>query len=419
MSETLQGTRRNLRRPRPRRSIYLDRPRGLLDHLPPEDRQTASNRTPRQINRDLIFEEIRTKQPISRAELSRSSGLQRSTITNIIDELLEDKWVVESAIGASLRGRKPMHLTLNPCNAVVAVDIHPAQTTVAVADLSGKISSEARVTVPSDRSRAMAAIVRAIQNLIAHSPNLTFQGIGISLPGRFSRALDKTIFAPNVPWPIEQIKTLVEKATGLPVAVDNVANACALSEVWFGYSERSQDLVVVNVSEGIGTGIFANGRLLRGSNEGAGEFGQVQIDPHGVRCGCGSRGCWETLASNRAGLRYYQQLTGKTVDSFELLVHRAERGEPDAQTAISQMAESLGRGLHMVVLALAPSQIVVVGEIARLWSLAGPVIEKALQSFPMIGVPVIRTTEYPEQTRLRSAVALIMDEKCWMARTKN
>ena len=87
--------------------------------------------------------------------------------------------------------------------------------------------------------------------------------------------------------------------------VDNVANACALSEVWFGDTDGMHDLVVVNVSEGIGTGIFANGRIIRGEGGLAGEFGHVQVDPNGLACSCGSRGCWETVASNRAGMRYY------------------------------------------------------------------------------------------------------------------
>ena len=93
---------------------------------------------------------------------------------------------------------------------------------------------------------------------------------------------DKPIFAPNIDWPIGRIKSRVEEATGLPVVADNVANACALSEVWFGLSDGMHDLVVVNVSEGLGTGIFANGRILRGEGGFAGEFGHVQVDPEWI-----------------------------------------------------------------------------------------------------------------------------------------
>ncbi len=136
------------------------------------------------------------------------------------------------------------------------------------------------------------------------------------MPGRLDLQLDKSnlekpIFAPNINWPIGRIKSRVEEATGLPVVADNVANACALSEIWFGLSDGMHDLVVVNVSEGLGTGIFANGRILRGEGGFAGEFGHVQVNPNGLPCSCGSRGCWETVASNRAGMRYYTEIAGK------------------------------------------------------------------------------------------------------------
>ena len=95
------------------------------------------------------------------------------------------------------------------------------------------------------------------------------------------------------------------KATGLDVELENAANACVLATVWFDRIHASRNLVVVTVSEGIGTGILVNGQLVRGFNGMAGEFGHVPLDPTGPLCGCGRRGCWEVFASNRAALRYY------------------------------------------------------------------------------------------------------------------
>jgi predicted NBD/HSP70 family sugar kinase len=247
--------------------------------------------------------------------------------------------------------------------------------------------------------------------MIAAHDDVSFEGIGITLPGRFSHQLKKTIFAPNVLWPIAQIKSRVEQATGLPVVVDNVANACALSEVWFGSSDGTRDLVVVNVSEGIGTGIFANGRLLRGNVDAAGEFGHVQMDPDGLPCNCGSQGCWETIASNRAALRYYQELTGDDIVSFDALLQLALAKDRKALEALERMSKALGRGMHMIVSALAPSEIIVVGELTRLWAVASPIIHAELRRFPLVGVPKIRITEDPDKARLRSAVALVMNEK--------
>jgi len=391
----------------PKRSRVIS-PQLVLEH------PGASNRTPRQINRDLIFNQIRINQPISRADLARCSGLQRSTISYIVEELLAEDWVVEGCVGETARGRRPTYLVVNRNKAVVAVDIHPTQMTLAVADLSGSISAECHVDLPTDPGKVIAAIVKQIRKTIADHPESAFQGIGMTLPGRFSHELEKAVFAPNVAWPIAQIKSRVEAATGLPVAVDNVANACALSEVWFGYCESERDLVLVNVSEGIGTGIYANGRLLRGNSEGAGEFGHIQIDAQGLRCGCGSRGCWETVASNRAALRYYAEESKNQASSFERVLDLAESGDAHALSALKRMCTALGRGLHMVVCALSPDEIVVVGELTRLWRTALPLIEEGLRGFPVIGVPNIRVPNEPGRARLRGAVALIINERCWM-----
>jgi predicted NBD/HSP70 family sugar kinase len=370
---------------------------------------SASNRIARQINRNLIFNQIRTKQPISRADLARTSGLQRSTVSLIVEELLGEHWIVEGPVGDIPRGRKPTFLNLNGKRGVLALDIHPAQTTLAVTDLGGKIISLDSIELPSNPQKVIGVILGAIRKMLQAHRDHSFEGIGINLPGRFDPNVERSIFAPNVDWPIGRIKSRVEKATGLPVVVDNVANACALSEVWFGYSDGSRDLVAVNVSEGIGTGIFANGRLLRGEAGVAGEFGHVQLDPAGLRCACGGKGCWETVASNRAGMRYYAEIAGKPVPSFDALLQLALAGDPAGKQAIDKMCEALGRGIHMIALALAPSEIVVVGDITTIWHLAGPMIETEMCRYPLVRTPKLRPAREGSKARLRSAVALIMN----------
>jgi predicted NBD/HSP70 family sugar kinase/predicted transcriptional regulator len=371
---------------------------------------SASNKVPRQINRTLIFNQIRNKQPISRADLARSSGLQRSTVSIIVEELLSDKWIVEGSMGRLPRGRRPTFLNLNVQRGVLALDIHPAQTTLAVTDLGGRIVAQDIIELPANPQKVLGAIVDAIRMMIASNSDRSFDGIGISLPGRFDPHLERFVFAPNVPWPIQRIKSRVEKATGLRVVVDNAANACALSEVWFGDSDGMHDLVVVNVSEGLGTGIFANGRIVRGEGGSAGEFGHVQVDRNGLPCGCGSRGCWETVASNRAGMRYYSEIANKPSPPFDALLELADSGDPAAKEAIGKMCAALGRGMHMIASALAPSEIVVVGDITPLWHFAGPLVEAEMRRNPLVRVPSIRAAHEGSRARLRSAVALVMHE---------
>ena len=141
------------------------------------------------------------------------------------------------------------------------------------------------------------------------------EGIGISLPGRVEPGSGRLVFAPNLNWTEFDIAEAVQKATGFDVEMENAANACVLAAVWFDHIE-SRNLVVVTVSEGIGTGILVNGRLARGFSGMAGEFGHVPLDPDGPLCSCGSRGCWEVFASNRAALRYYFESSSQTGPQF-------------------------------------------------------------------------------------------------------
>ena len=373
-------------------------------------RKSATNKTPRQINRNLIFNLIRTRQPLSRADLARLSGLQRSTVSLIVEDLMKERWILEGSTGRPPRGRRPTFLELNHQRAVIALDIHPAQTTVAVTDLGGKIVAQNVVALAADPNKALQSIVVAIRKLMAAHEDKSFDGIGISLPGRADPRLEKLIFAPNLNWPMASIKSRIQRATGLRVEMDNVANACALSEVWFGDSDGLHDLVVVNVSEGIGTGIFANGQLLRGANGMAGEFGHVQMDSNGPLCGCGGHGCWETMGSNRAGLRYYEEVSGMPAPlTFAALLKMAQADDRHAVEALRRMAVYLGRGVRMIASALAPSEIVVVGDITSAWHRFGPMVEEELRQNALSKEPKLRPSFEGNTARLRSAVALVMN----------
>ncbi len=373
--------------------------------------QTASNKTPRTINRNLVFNLIRTQQPISRADLARACGLRRSTISLIVEDLMQSGWIVEGSLGTLPRGRRPTFLELNSRRAIIALDIHPAQTTVAVADLAGRIVAQEEIVVPEQASKALTAIVAAIRKILAAHPDRTFDGIGICLPGRTDPHLQKLIFAPNLKWPVLSLKARMEKATGLRVEMDNVANACALSEVWFGTSDGLHDIVVVNVSEGIGTGIFANGRLLRGESGLAGEFGHVQLQPDGPLCACGNYGCWETMASNRAAVRYYMELAPSApTPTFEQLLKLAQSNDQPACEALQTMAKHLGAGLRMITAAVAPREIVIVGDITTAWHLFGGIVLDEMKKHSLSRVPMVRPAYDGNAARLRSAVALVFSE---------
>ena len=373
----------------------------------------ASSELARNINRQIVLNLIRTRQPISRADLARASGLQRSTISLIVEQLVEEDWVLEGPTGRLPRGRRPTFLRLNSDRVIIGVDIRPIQITVALADANGKFMAQEAMPTPADPNVALSQLVASIKRIKSACGGKMIEGIGISLPGRFDHTSNRLVFAPNLKWVDVDIRNPIAKQTGLDVELENAANACVLAEVWFSRGQECRNLVVVTVSEGIGTGVLANGALVRGLGGMAGEFGHVPLDRTGPVCSCGSRGCWEVFASNRAALRYYLQ-TGSTEPglSFTDLLSRADQGDSQAEKALDTMGHYLGRGMRMIVAGLAPERIVVVGDLTRSWQRFGGVIEGEIQAQVLPGGVAPRLVPAFEDgmARLRGTVALVLQK---------
>ena len=213
----------------------------------------------------------------------------------------------------------------------------------------------------------------------AHPRVVLCEGMGASCPGRVD-ASGRLVFAPNLRWRDIDLASLLEAAIGLPVVLENAANACALAELWFGPASRTDfgHLLAVTASEGIGVGLLVNGQLLHGGHAMAGEFGHVTIDTqNGPPCPCGKRGCWERYASNSAAAQHYVHGPSSTVVNiprFEDLLRFAEQGDQRAEQALERMARYLGFGLAGLATGLAPEVIVVIGEMTAAWDRLGPIV---------------------------------------------
>ena len=373
--------------------------------------QVASSEGIRDINRKAVLNLIRTKQPISRADLARISGLQRSTISLIVEDLIAGHWVLEGPTGRLPRGRRPTFLRLNDDRVIIGVDIRPLQITVALADVNGKFTSQEVLPTAANPKAAVDGVIARIQRLLRSCGGKKVEGIGISLPGRVEPGSGRLVFAPNLNWTDFDIADAVHKATGFEVEMENAANACVLAAVWFDHLE-SRNLVVVTVSEGIGSGILVNGRLARGFSGMAGEFGHVPLDPDGPLCSCGSRGCWEVFASNRAALRYYFESSSQTGLTFQDLLSIADQGDHRAAKALETMAHFLGRGMRMIVAGLDPEQILIIGDLTRSWHRFGPVIQAEVQAQGLSGgvAPKLIPVHEDGMARLRGTVALVLQK---------
>jgi predicted NBD/HSP70 family sugar kinase len=383
--------------------------------------RVASSETARDINRRIVLNLVRKHQPISRASLARHSGMQRSTVSAITEQLIAERWVVEGATGHLPRGRKPTFLHLNADRAgIIGVDIHPDVTTLAVSSMDMRILAHESMPTGREPKDFIERLGRRITDLMRAHPKSSYEGIGVSVPGRVDVASQRLMFAPNLHWSDVDFKTPLEKLTGLPVELENAANACALAELWSArHGEGVSNLIAVTVSEGIGVGMVMNGQLLRGSQGITGEFGHVSLGMNGPECGCGNRGCWEVMASNVAAVRYYAEFSSTRKGDvgtksnmspvpFRDLLRLVELGDAKACKAVDQMAHLLGAGLAILVTGLAPDVLVVVGEITRVWSRVEPIIAEAIKkrSFTNANTRVLATD--PEAwPRLRGAIALI------------
>lgn len=374
------------------------------------DAKLASSETARRINRDIILQLIRARQPVSRADLARFSGLQRSTVSQIIEQLMTEHWVREGALAHLPRGRHPTMLALNEDLVVLAADIHPRQATVAIVDLNGRFLSRSTLPIGSDPAKSVAGIIECMKRMRRSHENKSFEGIGISLPGRVDPATQCLIFAPNLDWPGYDIKREIERAMGLPVAVENAATSCLMSELWLGRLDGVRNAVLITISEGIGAGILTNGQLVIGQHGMAGEFGHIPLDPAGTRCGCKLNGCWETFASCGAALRYFSESDPRAKRlTFHELLHVADEGNPDAIHALEKQATYIGRGLRMITAALAPEVILVDGDVTSAWGRFAPIIEKELRELTLAGkAPRLERTHEGDVARLRGAAALLL-----------
>jgi predicted transcriptional regulator len=179
--------------------------------------QLASSESARDINRDIVLELIRFRQPIARARLARLSGLRPSTISAIVEQLIAEGWVREGATVKAARGRPSRMLSVNEDMVTLALDLRPDRAILAVVDLSGRFLSRETVMTYSDPEKTVAGIVRQMKLLQEQHQDKSFEGIGGSMPGRVDPVTQRLLMAPNLKWRDFDLKGALERAMNLQV----------------------------------------------------------------------------------------------------------------------------------------------------------------------------------------------------------
>lgn len=384
--------------------------------------QAARSSTIRGINRQIVLNYIRDREPISRADIARITEMQRSTVSNIVEGLKSDGLIEEIGAGVSTGGRRPTLLRLRAAGATaIGIDITPSSTTIATSDLVGRVLE--REDVPnSTRPDEMAA--RLIERLSAFADRDRYgaiAGVGISLPGMVDPDTGRAIYIPYFKWRDWAIAEEIERATGLQAVVDNDANAAALAELWFGRPEvsDSRDFIMALVAEGIGTGIVIDGQIYRGERGAAGEFGHMIVGPEApVACSCGNHDCWEAFSSERAAIARYLRNAGgangvePSPVNFREVVERALGGDQAAIDALTETAHYIGIGISNLIVGLSPAAVVVGGKITRAWPLIAPSLEETIQRSIRRGLPSARIAASTlQEPTLMGAISLVLSRK--------
>jgi N-acetylglucosamine repressor len=378
----------------------------------------ARSDTIRYINRQIILNYVREKEPISRAEISHETALQRSTVSLIVEELKTQGLIYEIE-GESTGGRPPNLLRLRAAGyTAIGVDVGAVKTTVATGDLVGRVLKKETFESNPDVTEMVRQIETCIRSFMATEPGIA--GIGISLPGLVDPETGTALFIPSLKWRDWPIADHLRKATGLPVTVDNDANAAALAELWLGRPEirNVRDFIFVLVEQGLGTGIIFDGQVYHGMAGAAGEFGHMTIGKGApVSCAAGSDECWEAFASERAAVARYMKSHSKTnVEkmNFSLLIDRAFEGDKKAVAALVETAHYLGLGISNLTKGLSPEAVIVGGQISRAWPIIDDELKKAVaQSTICSGLataPVFAST-LGQDTRVMGALSLVLASK--------
>jgi predicted NBD/HSP70 family sugar kinase len=385
--------------------------------------QAARSSTIRDINRQIVLNYVRDREPISRAEIARETELQRSTISTIVEELKTEGLIEEIGEGESTGGRRPTLLRLRASGGMaIGVDVTPSCTTIASCDLAGRVLEREEFPVSATPDQLIELIGESVRRIAQQAGAQPVEGVGISLPGLVEPASGRATYIPYFKWRDWNVVEQVRRATRLSVVIDNDANAAALAELWFGRPEVSEarDFILVLVADGIGTGIVIDGQIYRGERGAAGEFGHMIVAADGpVACSCGNRDCWEAHASGRAAVARYAQKAqpreGEQSGVLKLnqLVDRALAGEQHAICALTETAHFLGIGISNLIVGLSPEAVVVGGPIARAWPLVADALGEPVQRSIRRGLPLARivASTLSDQPTLMGALSLVLARK--------
>ncbi|WP_160297605.1 ROK family transcriptional regulator [Demequina salsinemoris] len=368
----------------------------------------------RRHNLSSILTAVHHRPGVTRAELTRLTGLNRSTVLKVVAELVDGDLVHEvSPSEHTGRGRPSSHV--HPARDVVALAVYPDldAVTVGVVGLGGALLGRLRRTTgghaaPDD---IVALIADLASEVLASLPEpVVVVGVGCAVPGLVRAADGVVVDAPHMDWHDVPFGAMLSEALGLPVQVRNDARVATVAEAVFGAGRGVADLVYLNGSySGIGGGAVLGGATLRGRDGYAGEYGHTRVDGGRERCHCGRTGCLETEVNLR---RLLAALGAEDLDLRDLDDElEAARGRPEVDAEVGRQIGILAGAIGDLASVFNPSLVILGGALGSLWNVASERLARAVEadSFaPMTGGMRIVRAELGSRVHLVGAAEVFL-----------
>ena len=341
-------------------------------------------------NKSLILETIIKNSPISRADIANQTGLNKGTVSSLVNDLLVEELIHESGPGKSSGGRRPVMLLFNQlAGCSIGIDLGVNYLLGVLTDLNGNILHQKNIKFNNlTYEEIIDHLFKVIDLLVKAAPSTPYGiiGIGIGVPG-IVRKDGEILLAPNLNWKNVQLKSIIEETYNVPVIIENEANAGAYGEKKFGVGKNFNNIVYVSVGIGIGVGLILNRKLYKGNSGFSGEMGHMTININGDKCRCGNIGCWELYASEQALVKNAENLGIKPVAdeelSLESLIRLAENEDENTINLFAQIGDHIGVGINSIINTFNPEQIIIGNRMAsaRQWvskSLKTRIINQAM-----------------------------------------
>lgn len=342
----------------------------------------------RRMNRATVLKVIRDLRTTSRSDISQITGLNKATVSHIVDELIAEQFVLEVGYGSSSGGRKPILLRFN-ANAAYAIGLNMQIThiTTVVCNVRGETAYTRTTPIELGKDDAkdqiLSLLESEIQLAMAGAPKSPYGIVGacVALPGMVNFKSGTVYYLPNAFTGEWNIKQELASRVEIPILLDNDANCGAWNE-YVGNGAQVRNLVYVNAGVGLGAGLVIDGRLYRGRDGMAGEFGHMSIMPFGSQCLCGSYGCWEEYGSERSLLRYLFE-NGEDAslldDSKSIIAQALTQAQGDNRAyirAFHTLGQQLGIGIANIMNALNPDEIILGGNVVDAATFVVPEIQR-------------------------------------------